>query len=454
MMKLSNFDWTDKDSIRWFIILPVGHEGPYSFANLLDLSGKSKISMQTKIWAEGLSNAVQFGYALDQSVPIASEPVEDLPPLPIEADLLEDNLIEDESPPEIPVAVIKSHSKKVPLVLSLFLLIALMTGLRLYIKNQEVFEIHRVAKMSPAQFKKIKTENSFDGWGKKLFFREYLPADNSLIWLVSSSFHQCEVEAVFNSVEDKLLTLNDDKVSFSSSGRLSGHLVTFSEFSFLAGTKIVPGLYEMEVKATKCEWDSFLSKLMNRFKAPEKEYFATTKVVLFSKGAVEFNKILDEVVRKKLLEQEKKLQEEMAFWQDLLQKLQTLEAICLQVEQSFLDLLEVSPSGFKPRLKVTVSDYTKRHGTFLTKFVLDNENYFKKIASGGSSQKRHYEVVVRSLAKKIGLESMKFIEDFQKMKKPSKKQLLKLSGKVKKVYAAIKGEVTQKLEQISLEQVN
>jgi hypothetical protein len=47
-----NFEWTDKDSVKWFILMPGGHEGPYSLNKLITLCERKKISQEVKIWSE------------------------------------------------------------------------------------------------------------------------------------------------------------------------------------------------------------------------------------------------------------------------------------------------------------------------------------------------------------------------------------------------------------------
>ncbi len=63
-MTLSNFDWTDKDSVKWFILLPTGHEGPYSLKTIVKMRDSKKISGDVKIWAEGLTEAHSLNDAL------------------------------------------------------------------------------------------------------------------------------------------------------------------------------------------------------------------------------------------------------------------------------------------------------------------------------------------------------------------------------------------------------
>src|SRR6478752_3066366 len=97
-MTLSNFDWTDKTSVKWFIMLPTGHEGPYS----LEALQKRKTSHEIKIWAEGLQSPVTLKAALEKSTtipdPIVEEPEDDLPPpIPVEELLSETPPIPEES---------------------------------------------------------------------------------------------------------------------------------------------------------------------------------------------------------------------------------------------------------------------------------------------------------------------------------------------------------------------
>ena len=89
-MTLSNFDWTDKTSVKWFILPPTGHEGPYSLEVLI---GK-KTSQEIKIWAEGLSSPVILKIAIQnsQTDKANNDLLPDLPLLPTEQDIHEDSV--------------------------------------------------------------------------------------------------------------------------------------------------------------------------------------------------------------------------------------------------------------------------------------------------------------------------------------------------------------------------
>lgn len=447
-MTLSNFDWTDKDSVKWFILLPTGHEGPYSLKILSQLMEQKKIAADVKIWAEGLGDSVTLRDALKvpQKAPVEDFlpplPEEDIPPIPAEE--------EKETPPAFDSV---AKNKISPWVfISGAILLMLFFVFHNLIKKYETFDIGRLPKMTLNLQQRILNENSFDGWNKKIFFKEYLPDDHTHIWLVTSSFQSCSVEATFHSIKDKMLSMKEENVVFKSKGTLDNHVVELSSFDFIAGNRIIPGLYELNVRAYNCEWDGIIPKVMNKFSGPDEEYLARTKVVLFSKGSAEFNTILDRLLKKKEEIVLKEVSQNELFWQDLQQKLETLQAVTLQIEQQLLDFLDEEPKGFKTNLKSMVDEYTRKFGSFLTSFVIENENYFKNLnrEASGAAQKRNYELMVKLASKKIGLESMKFIEEFQGLKKnPSKKDLETYSGRVKKTFAEIKKEISEKIIQVS-----
>ncbi len=455
-MTLSNFDWTDKTSVKWFIMLRTGHEGPYSLESLI----QRKIAPEMKVWAEGLTSAVTLKVAVENSrkiVHMVSEE-DEIPPLPP----LPQAEVEEEIVPPIPEIetqerptenlAIPDHSLKIRLGLALGILLVLVLGLKEWVKSQQHFSINRAPGMGTELFQKISNDFKFEAWGKKIFFKEYVPADMSHIWLVTSSFQTCQVDASFSSVKGKLLAGSDEKVSFKTSSQIKNHVVEFSNFDFTSGNKITPGLYEMNLKATNCEWDGLDAKLGNFFKSPEPVYITRMKVVLYHKGSVEFNTILDKLIRKKLDSEMKNQNQEELFWQDLQQKLQTLLAMTLQIEQLLLEFVEKSPENFKNNLKFTVDKYTKNFGSTLTEFVVQNEKYFNDLEKSelpNMSKKRSYEAVIRITSKNIGLESMKIIEQLQSWKNPSGADLGRMESRIKKQFDALKNSLNQRIIQLT-----
>lgn len=433
-------------------MLPTGHEGPYSLDALMARADQGKIARDIKVWAEGLSNTLTLTELINRASGEETSFDDDLPP-PLPPLAIDD---EEGGVPDLPPMeeVEKSPKKKsLPFILIiLFLGVAGFFGFE-WFKEQEKFSIRRYNKMSVELHRKITNLFEFEGWSKKIFFREYVPADLSHIWLVTSGFQHCQVEAQFTSEKDKLLTLGNENVVFKSKGVLENHVVELSSFEFQEGSKIIPGLYQMTVTATECKWGGLLPKIGNGFVAPDETYNASMKVVLFSAGAEEFNKVLDQLIKKKMEVDLKKVSQSENFWQDLQQKYQTLLAISLQIEQLFLDFLDKNPATFSKNLKPTIDDYTKRFGHFLTNFVVANESYFNELEMTELRTlaiSKNYEEMIRLTSKKVGFGSMKIIEKLQQYKKPpTPVEVTKLKNLVVSTFTDIKQNINQKLIEVT-----
>jgi hypothetical protein len=336
--------------------------------------------------------------------------------------------------------------------ISFIALMLLFWGAREWMGSQSKFQLKRPSGMPPAVFQKITGDFSFEGWDKRIFFKEYVSADMSHLWLVTSGFQKCEVEASFHSLPGKLLATEDRSIVFKTRSSLKGHVAEFTSFEFSEGNKIIPGMYEMDLKAQHCTWDGLAAKIGNFFRSPEENYVTRMKVVLYHKGSVEFNSVLEKLIRKKLEFELKNQNQEELFWQDLHQKLQTLLAITLQIEQLFLDFSAAPVSGFSSNLKKMIDKYTRNYGRFLTEFVIANEKYFDDLEKDGlvdMKKKRGHEATVKVTAKTIGFESMRIIEELQQIKKPNQKILADMSQKVKKKFELLKSVLNKKIIQLT-----
>lgn len=464
-MTVSNFSWTDKNSVRWFLILPTGHEGPYSQFDLENLFSNKKLGLDVKVWAEGLSSPIPlkelFLKSLDQEETIEDElppPLPDLPNIPTEAKNTQ------ELPPSVPEAEGEDKSmsltetqpikpkRRLTFLFPLILVILIAISLREWIRSSEVVTIQRYPRMSMELHRRIEESVKFDGWNREIFFKEFTPPDLSQIWLVNAGFQHCQVEAEFRSISGKLITPEEMGVTFTTQGELKNHVVVFDEFKFSQGAKIIPGMYEMSIKASRCDWDGILPTLANRFRAPMKSYEAKTNVILYGQGPEEFQKVLAEITQKKYEAELRDTRMKDQFWDDLQQKLQTLLAISLQIEQSFVDLTDGNPTTFSKRLAPMVQEYTKKFGQFLTNFVTANEEYFGKIKKTKYRElalRKDYEEMVRLLAKDTGLISMKLIEDFQKMKNPTKAQLIQKKKSLIADFSDLKERINRRIIEVT-----
>jgi hypothetical protein len=492
-MTLPNLEWTDK----WFIMLPSGHEGPYSLKALKARVDSKTLAAESRIWTEGLLETVSLKSALYKmevaptkklqivhtpeeihvpipefipqirvesfKVPVTKEAFtpfvedeDDIPPLPPLPDADDENDID-----QIPTAPdLKKRVFKIDKFSFAVFGLCLMgfMGYIFYVQwinSQQNFSIRRYAKMSPELHERIMNEMAFEGWDKKIFFKEYVPTDLSVIWLVNSGFETCDVEANFQSVDGKLLSMKSDKVIFKSQAILKSHVAEFSRYEFISGTKVVPGLYELNVEAKNCQWDSLAAKMANHIRKPDPTYIARMKVVLFPQGALEFNALLDKLIQKKNDIQIKLETKDELFWQDLQQKLQTLLAISLQIEQFFIEVLDKDARKFPENLKTAVNDYTKQFGHGLTNFVVSNEDYFKEMPLEDLqriSKGKNYEKLIRLTTKEVGLESMKLIEELQKLKNPKRAKLNEEKKNVSRAFEKVRADISEKLVQVTSDQ--
>ena len=395
-----------------------------------------------QIWREGLPVAVSLRDVLTEIENPDDELPPPLPPLPVEESLPKISLLESEEPST------PARALPIPLILAGFLLIILSFGLYQWLKDHEEFTIRRYPRMTLELHKQIQKDLNFDGFDKKIFFNEYASPDLTHVWLITTGFQRCDVEAVFRSVKERLLTMGDEEVEMVSRGKLANHVVELNMFEFRKGSRIIPGLYELDVKAIRCEWDGIVPRIRNLFTSPEKEYEATTRVILYPRGSQEFQEVLGQLIRKKDELRKQTEGQEQLFWEDLQMKFQTLHAMAIQIEQHLLDFLDKGERDFSPRLKLMITDYTKKFGNGLTEFVVSNEGYFDGLRDTelrALLTKKDYEGLVRASSKQVGMESMKVIETLQKMKKPKAKELKALRSEVLKSFERLKNNLTKVL---------
>ncbi len=434
---LNESDWTDKKAPVWFIMLPTGHEGPYSLEVLEKKLSDKKLGRDIQVWREGLPVAISLRDVLSEIDSPSDELPPPLPPLP------------DEDIPEIPeIESYDRDSKKalpVGFIVAGLAVILVLFGFYQWIKDREVFEIRRYPKMTLNLHQKIQKELKFEGFDKKLFFHEFISPDYTHIWLVTSGYQSCDVEAVFRSENGRLLTMGEEEVELVGRGKLSGHVTEMNVFEFRKGSKIIPGLYEIKVKATRCEWDGLVPRLRNFFSPPDSEYEATTKVVLYSRGAEEFQEVLTQLLQKKENLKNQAINQRTIFWDELQMKFSTLQAFTVQIEQHFLDFLDKGHANFHPRLKIMVDQYTKKFGQALTQIVIDNETFFAGIQDDPNMRpvilKKDYEGIVRAASKQVGFESMTVMEKLQSLKKPTAKDLQTLRPHFQKSFENLKSKI-------------
>lgn len=456
-MTLSNFNQTDKQVQQWFLLLPDGHEGPYSLEQL-ELKVQEGLSLDCKIWREGSEESLTLGDLFLPTPPAFSDDLPpDLPPLPEQNEDSPPELPEDSSlVPDIHLSKTKESSQFVKIVIGVVLVLAVFIGVKQLIESPAEVSWSRPQKMTVETYRELNSKIVLKNWNQELFFYEATAPDYSRFWLVTPQFYQCDIEAQFIAEEGDILSLEDvKKISFRSKTKLENHVAEFVKFDFEDWPKLVPGFYKMNLTATNCEWSSLQSKIVNWFQAPPSKIELSYRIAI-SAQSVEFltnalKKLAEEKYR---LEQTKKLAADQ-FWQDVQQKYQTLLAVSLQIEQHFLDFLN-SDQNWQGSLKIMVDKYTRQFGSLLTNFVVSNEEDFKKIRDQKAknlSVKTAYENKIRLSAKNMGLQSMTLIEEWQKLpSKTARTKRKEMEKKVKDTFSVIKKDIEQKLIDVTEEQ--
>ncbi len=453
-MKLSNFDWTDKSSIRWFIIRKEGHEGPYDFFYLEELSKNKKKSQNLRIWAEGLEGPIDFFDALNHFKKCNDlKRIEDLKVSNLNLNIPLAKPIEPKEevlvvPPSIDSILKEGQNEnkriKIPYVrlFLLFVVFAIYLGLHF---NQK-FYFSRPPKMSVSLHKEILKEFQFEGWNKFPEFKGYIAPDYSEIWLITSGFQTCDVNLSFNSNNGQLLSMSDENVAFKSKGKLINHVLKINQFEFLEGQKIIPGVYNLEILSDRCDWSNFWASIANFFQKPKNKIKSNIKLTLFTQGEMAFHKAMGDLIQKKISREKKRQKLESLFWQDLLLKYQTLQAITLQIQERFEGYVIRTES---PTLK-NISDlkrvYSLNESYFLTKFVSESENYFKKQKVISLIEKDKIENEFRLFAKKIGEISMTFLES---LNEKQSKSIDSISKKMKIDFKYLNDSMLKKINELT-----
>jgi len=453
-MKLSNFDWTDKSAVRWFILKSGEYEGPYDFYGLKERFDRKSNNGQFLVWAEGLKEALKFEdldrayFSLDEF-----QKLERISPAKID---LKIPLGSSKTPKEIPQKEKESYENKSSLnerlkwitrgmMFICILIFLIITGLN----KAEIFTIKRLPKMSSVLHEKIQNQFEFKGWNQRIILKEFVPTDLSEIWLITEGFQECKMEAKFKSMEGKVISLSNPKIVFKAQGYLKDHVLKFSNYEFSSGKKILPGMYDVNLRGTDCRWGNFWAALANYFQGPEKEYAANLKLILFPDGPVAFNFALGNVLKKRMDLKQRILEKESFLWQDVILKYQTLLAITQQVEDHFLMFMNSSKGVNKISIKKMIDDYSKSQGYFLGQFVMDNEVYFKKIKKTETFDGPAYQNELRLSSKDIGYRSMKFIEKIQLLKNYSNSNLQLIKEEMQKDFQELSQKFSKRISELT-----
>lgn len=254
--------------------------------------------------------------------------------------------------------------------------------------------------------------------------------DFSTIWAGVNFPYEGRVFLELESIPDK--TLSSDAIKVNSIGIVENKLITFEKFNFEKGIRLYPGHYKLKIKLlNKKKLNYWLEKFVNLPATFDLE----TQFYIGNKSDIEFEKELTEfLIKRKSVDS--------VFWQDLFQRYDTLRLICVQIYDDFSQSLDRMKNSSDPKAEITNFEikYKSKYGQFLTSFVLENEESFKKVRESISQTKPQlisYHNKLADLSKRTGEVSM----DILLQLKPQNIEM-------------IKNNYLNKLQQIEIESKN
>ncbi len=345
----------------WYIVRQTDHLGPYSYFELQDLELEKKIANDTQVWKDGLKSSVNFCDV--QKVLDFEEKKKTLQLLP-KPELKKNKEIELPAIPidEELVPVVEIVAKKRIFSKKYFLLAALiplLVGGKLVIEAKELihFSLLRPNGIKKNDYERLAeiSKNSFE----EITLGFATSKDMSEIVMSTNFPYEGKVELTMVSIEDKML--KPEVVKVQSIAKLSGRMAIFNEFKYEAGTRILPGYYQMQIRLSdsvkRSYWlESFIS-------LPKELSQSTVELISILPKSI-FDKKLSEIKSQR----EKKSQ--MA-WVSLHQRFLTIKSVMTQIQEEFEMLLskEAKKKRWKEDLEKFTSKYEGYYGTFLGSFV-------------------------------------------------------------------------------------
>lgn len=418
----------------WYVIHDQGHIGPLSFQELV----KSKVPATTRIWARGWPVPLAFevirtAYRTNASpgAPLSLPPLPEAevapPPVP-RASAAGERRVEIEVLPKSR----RSSRWKALLVLPLFVAGG---GVWWFTRPPKLLRPEGLPLPAYRDIRAGFRQSAVPMPVRKLG----MATDFTRLWLADRSRQTCSYDIALSSAPDK--NLSGEKAAFQSEATLEDHWVEFSKWTFTAGQKLWPGIYQLSLHRIECRPEG-LRALWER---TDPDLSIAFEVEIFTGQRKDLLSALAELAKRKRRDQHLAREALVSSWRDVEEKCRTLSAISLQIQQGFETLLD-KKVPWNNRLKAAVERYTLRFGGFLTDFTIRNEEDFNRIGTQEVLDKvtlMEKGPVITNFAKRIGFVSMELIEWVQKgtPKRPDLEAHLRtLSAELEKVRVGLEDE--------------
>ncbi len=431
----------------WFLIRKNEHLGPFTEKVLKQMYSEGELQAESLIWREGLSASQSYqDVFLDKSslkkmnTTISSDDLPpDLPPLPIEDEEVEveqatveqatveqlkdegneeavfhideidepglyeeieeeEDEIRQEAKLKTP-ATPKYRKKLRYLLFAVLLILGSVFAFLYYQQKTQIFT--RPKLMSLRDFERLKKTALSDP--SQMRFAFAMGKAKKSFWVATNSPLMGEVAISLKSIKGKML---GEPVEIKAYGNLANKLITINKFEFISGTKFVDGVYAAQITTV----GKLKSPLYARIFDPSNKKIHFAKHVLISNLAKkDFQKLLARYLKKKQ-------SNSRLFWEELIQKYQTVKMITGEIKSGIMAIFDKDPLKWAQNVLAFENEYKTRYGIFFTEFVKTNEASYAKLMK--KDFENNQEVLANynhlsNLATDIGERSMAILEALQ-----------------------------------------
>ena len=459
--------------MKWFVIKENEHIGPYAEEDIKNLYAQGKINKVSFLWKEGMDEPRSYKSlfideekvnppAMEDDLPpplppevappqpkeappielpkteqasqsgvsrSGTEEILEVPPEPVEP-LEESPVIEEEALEEKPI---RRKRALFPKVIALLMITLIGAGTYYFYGAKDSKSFARPSKMGVRDYKRLM---------KGVVFNKItagISKDKTTIFVSVGANLEGPVQLRIKSFDGQVLTV--DPVVASSKGTLKDHLVEFKEFNFEKGQRLAEGWYEFELKSM-----GELERPFNLFGSDgAKVIDFKTKALLTTKTVPAFNKALSAF-------NEKNSDSSRQFWEELIQKYQTMKAMALKIERDMKSVFESDSSNWNSTIDAFEASYTQSHGKLFTAFVIQNEKAYEDIKKQDFDD--NIEVIANytrltKLAKSVGLETMNALDILREVKDPSNGAArVEAEQKIKKLYDNIHETISESVKEL------
>lgn len=390
-----------RGELVWYVIKDGAHEGPYAMLHLKKRMHRGELPDDVLIWAKGWPQplplkVVHTAYGeLPVPVPGVTAPISEPTPVP------------DPVSPVTPVDHGRHPVRRWWLLGTALVFIVAIWAAVTQLRAPVV--LTRPSELPVEKFRHVQ--------GQFERFTDAVPlplvvasADYTKLWAIDRSTQVCTYQAHFFSAETQ--NLSGEVLSWQAQASSANHWILFERLSFVDGQRVYPGRYKMTLTRQSCAPVGVRAL----WQKPDQDLSVTLEVDLYAGNVDELGRRLEELARKKTRNLEETVTKNRQAWRDIEEKLRTLDAIIVQIQQNFQGLLK-RELPWPQRMKRAVDLYTVRFGGFLSNFIIQNDADFNQLATLDLPQKVDIlgrQALINTFAKRIGFVSMSFIERLQK----------------------------------------